>query len=81
MRIVAVVLGGLLVIGGATLVVVADQQREAAVVQARQGVSDLEQRLEQARADNLSLAEQLTTLRSSVAEQENLLDDTDGFIE
>jgi type II secretory pathway component PulJ len=81
MRIVALVLGGLLLIGGSALVVVADQQRQAAVEQARQAIADLEQRREQALDDNLALAGALTGLRSTIAEQEEQLGDRDGFLE
>jgi len=81
MRRVAFVLGGLLLIGGGALIVVADQERHAAVEQARQIAANTEQRLQDARAVNLRLAEQLTTLRSEVAELDELLSDEKGFLE
>lgn len=60
---------------------VADQERHAAVEQARQIAANTEQRLQDARAVNLRLAEQLTTLRSEVAELDELLSDEKGFLE
>lgn len=81
MRIFALGLGTLLLLGGGAIVVVADQERQAAVEQARQNTDDLEQVLDDARRVNLSLAEELTALRSVIAAQENLLADTEGFIE
>lgn len=61
--------------------VLADQEREASIEHARQNVADLEQSLDDARRLNLSLAEALTTLRSAIAAQEDLLADTEGFLE
>lgn len=61
--------------------VLADQEREASIENARQNVADLEESLDDARKTNLSLAEALTTLRSAIAAQEDLLADTEGFLE
>lgn len=81
MRWVAFVLGGLLVLGGGALIVIADQERTAAVVQARKAVESAEQRLESARSENLMLAERLTALRSAIADQDDRLAQTEGFLE
>ena len=81
MRILALGLGALLLLGGGTLVVLADLERHAAVQHARESVDELEQRLADARLDKHSLAESLTALRSAIAEQDALLADTDGFFE
>ncbi|KDA05017.1 hypothetical protein DC31_03075 [Microbacterium sp. CH12i] len=81
MRILAFGVGGLLLLGGGALVVLADQEQEAGVERARQNVAELEQDLEDARADNLALAETLTSLRAAIAAQENQVADTEGFLE
>lgn len=80
MRIFALGLGGLLLLSGAVVVVLADQEREAALAQAVQHVEVLEQRLERAREENLSRAEVLTALRSAIVEQERQLADIEGFL-
>ncbi|WP_394195236.1 hypothetical protein [Microbacterium foliorum] len=80
MRGVAVVAGGLLLLGGTVLIAVADQQRMDALAEARAAVVQAEERLELAREVNLRLAEQLTALRTTIAEQETLLTDTSGFL-
>lgn len=80
MRGLAVVVGSLLLVGGATLVVVADQERAAAVAEVRTQIEQLEQELDGTRGENLELAEQLTALRSQIAEQDAKLADTTGFI-
>ncbi|WP_295101756.1 hypothetical protein [uncultured Microbacterium sp.] len=80
MRGVAVVAGGLLLLGGTVLIAVADQQRVDALAEARAAVDQAEERLELAREVNLRLAEQLTALRTTIAEQETLLTDTSGFL-
>jgi len=80
MRIFALALGGLLLASGAVLVVLADQERVAAIEHARQNVVVAERALERAREENLSHAEVLTTLRSAIAEQEAQLADTEGFL-
>ncbi|MGL3151631.1 hypothetical protein ACSS7Z_14870 [Microbacterium sp. A82] len=81
MRILALALGALLLVGGGALVVLADQEREAALEQMHQNVAVLDANLERARNENLQRAEQLTALRSAIAEQRAQLADTDGFLE
>lgn len=80
MRGAAVVFGGLLVIGGAVLVAVADQQRVDALGDARAAVVEARERLDAAREANLMLAEELTGLRSRIAAQDELLTDDTGFL-
>lgn len=80
MRGLAVVTGGLLLIGGTVLVVVADQQRTAALAEAKAAVVQAEENLEATRDANYLLAERLTALRATIAEQETLLSDTTGFL-
>lgn len=80
MRGLAVVTGGLLLIGGTVLVVVADQQRVAALAEAKAAVVQAEENLEATRDANYLLAERLTALRATIAEQETLLSDTTGFL-
>lgn len=81
LRIFALGLGALLLLSGGVLVVLADQERQAAVAQAQQNVDDLERSLADSRRSNLLLAEALSTLRSAIADQEDLLADTAGFLE
>lgn len=80
MRGVAVVVGGLLVIGGATIVVLADQQRAAEVADLQQRVEQATDRLDDIADDNTDLAQRLTALRSQIARQDAELDDTTGFL-
>ncbi|WP_243232808.1 hypothetical protein [Microbacterium sp. CIAB417] len=80
MRTTAFVLGGLLLVAGASAVVLADQQRQQAVAQAREELEDAEARREAARAENLELAGTLTALRVTIAEQQDRLADTEGFL-
>lgn len=80
MRAVAVVTGGLLLLGGTVLIAVADQQRLEALAEARAAVVQAEDRLEMTREVNLRLAEKLTALRTTIAEQDVLLSDTSGFL-
>lgn len=80
MRGVAVIIGGLLVIGGAVLVVVADQQRVDALDEVRTAVDQAQGRLQSTRDANYDLAERLTALRSQVAAQDAQLADTTGFL-
>lgn len=80
MRGLAVITGGLLLIGGTVLVVVADQQRVAALAEVRVAVVQAEEELKATRAANYLLAERLTELRSTIAAQETLLSDTTGFL-
>ena len=81
MRILSFVLGGMLLLAGAGAVVLADQQRQDAVDQARTQLEDARARLDSARAANRELAEKLVPLRLEVAELEERLADTDGFLE
>ncbi|MGM7669172.1 hypothetical protein [Microbacterium sp. A93] len=81
MRIFTLGLGGLLLLSGVVLVVLADQEREVALEQATRNVVVLEQSLERARAMNLTHAETLTTLRSAIADEQAQLADTEGFLE
>ncbi|KRD54700.1 hypothetical protein ASE34_04385 [Microbacterium sp. Root280D1] len=69
-----------MLLGGTVLIAVADQQRVDALAEARAAVVQAEERLELAREVNLRLAEQLTALRTTIAEQETLLTDTSGFL-
>lgn len=80
MRGLAVITGGLLLIGGTVLVVVADQQRVAALAEVRVAVVQAEEDLQATRDANYLLAERLTELRSTIAAQETLLSDTTGFL-
>lgn len=80
MRAVAVVTGGLLLIGGTVLVVVADQQRVDSLDEARAAVTQAEENLDATRDANYLLAEKLTALRATIAEQETELSDTTGFL-
>ena len=81
MRGVAVFFGGLLVIGGAVLVAVADQQRVDALDDARAAVIEARDDLDAAREVNLVLAERLTDLRSRISEQDARLSDDTGFLQ
>lgn len=81
MRGLAVVAGSLLLVGGTVLVVVADQERQAALDAVRAQVTLTEQRLDQAREDNLELARALTELRSQIAEQDAGIADATGFLQ
>lgn len=81
MRGLAVAAGSLLLVGGTVLVVVADQERQAAVDAVRAQVTQTEQRLDEARAENLDLAGALTELRSRIAEQDAEIADATGFLQ
>jgi len=80
MRGVAVVVGGALLIGGAAMVVLADQQRVDALAEARAAVEQAEDSLQDVRDANYRLAEKLTSLRSRIADQESELADSTGFL-
>jgi septal ring factor EnvC (AmiA/AmiB activator) len=80
MRNLAVVVGGLLLVGGAVAVVVADQERASAVAEVKARIQQVEQELDASRGENLQLAEKLTALRSQIAEQDAKLADTTGFL-
>lgn len=81
MRVIAVIIGGLLLIGGGVLVAVADQQRVAALEDARTAVERLDQELETTKGENAELDEKLTALRAQIAEQEKQLADTTGLLQ
>ena len=80
MRNLAVVVGSLLLVGGAVVVMVADQERASAVAEVKAQIEQVEQELDASRGENLRLAEQLTALRSQIAEQDAKLADTTGFL-
>ncbi|MEN0022553.1 MAG: hypothetical protein AAGC61_04670 [Microbacterium sp.] len=80
MRRLAVVVGGLLLIGGAVIIVVADQQRVTALAEVKAAVVQAEEDRDAARSANYDLAEQLTSLRATIAEQDAQLADSTGFL-
>jgi hypothetical protein len=80
MRAAALVVGGLLLLGGVAMVTVADQERVRARDDARAAVATAQQLLDATHEANARLAETLTTLRSRVAEQETQLSDTTGLL-
>lgn len=80
MRGLAVAVGGLLLVGGAVLVVVADQERVAALDAVKAQIVTTEHLFDETRAQNLRLAEQLTALRTRIAEQDAELSDSTGFL-
>lgn len=81
MRIFALALGGLLLIGGGALVVLADQERQAAVAQTQDGIASLDEAIRQAKAVNVLLFDRLAEVRRALAAQEQELADDEGFIE
>lgn len=80
MRRLAVVVGGLLLIGGAVIIVVADQQRVTSLAEVKAAVVQAEEGRDAARSANYDLAEQLTSLRATIAEQDAQLADSTGFL-
>ncbi|WAA66804.1 hypothetical protein [Microbacterium oxydans] len=80
MRNLAVAVGCLLVLGGVALVVIADQERQAAVTAVKAEIVRVEHALAESRGDNRELAEKLTALRSEIAEQDAEIADTTGFL-
>ncbi|WEK62081.1 MAG: hypothetical protein P0Y60_04805 [Candidatus Microbacterium colombiense] len=80
MRGLAVVVGGLLLVGGAVLVAVADQERVAGVEAVKAQIEKTETLLRDTRAENLELAEKLTALRTAIAEQDAEITDSAGFL-
>ncbi|WP_045264214.1 hypothetical protein [Microbacterium oxydans] len=80
MRSLAVAIGCLLLVGGVTLVAIADQERLASIAAVKAEVVRIERALESTRGENLDLAEQLTALRSQLAEQDAQIADTTGFL-
>jgi hypothetical protein len=81
MRGLAVAVGGLLLVGGAVVVVVADQERVAALDAVKAQIVTTEHLFDEARAQNLRLAEQLTALRARIAEQDAQISDSTGFLQ
>lgn len=80
MRGVAVAVGGLLLVGGAAAAVLADQQRVAEIAHLHDQIDQVDARLDDAREQNLRLAERLTTLRTQIADDDAALGDTTGFL-
>lgn len=81
MRNLAVAVGCLLLLGGITLVAIADQERLTAVAAVKAEIVRVERALDESRGENLELAEKLTALRSQLAEQDTELTDTTGFLQ
>lgn len=80
MRGLAVAVGSLLLVGGAVLVVVADQERQASLDAVRLQLTQTEERLAETRERNLDLAGALTSLRTRIAEQDAAIADATGFL-
>ncbi|MGH3690072.1 MAG: hypothetical protein ACRDT7_07955 [Microbacterium sp.] len=81
MRNLAVAVGCLLLLGGITLVAIADQERLTAVAAVKAEIVRVERALDESRGENLELAEKLTALRSQLAEQDAEIADTTGFLQ
>lgn len=79
-KVVTFLAGALLLGGGALVIVAADQERVAALDAVKARVDQAEDHLDATKADNMRLAETLTTLRSQIAEQEKQLADKNGFL-
>ncbi len=80
MRGLAVAVGCLLLVGGITVVAIADQERLESIAAVKAEIVRIERALETTRGDNLELAAQLTALRSQLAEQDAQIADTTGFL-
>lgn len=80
MRNLAVAVGCLLLLGGVAVVVLADQERTAAVNAVKAEIVRVERALDESHGENLELAEKLTSLRSQIAEQDGEIADTTGFL-
>lgn len=80
MRVVAIVLGCLLLVGGGAVVAIADHERQTVLEQLDQRLEKAEQRLADAEQLNVGIAETLTGLRSTIADQDSQLSDATGFI-
>ena len=80
MRSLAVAVGCLLLVGGVTIVAIADQERLESIAAVKAEVVRIERALEATRGENLDLAEQLTALRSKLAKQDAQIADTTGFL-
>lgn len=81
MRNLAVAVGCLLLLGGITLVAIADQERLASIAAVKAEIVRVERALHESRGENLELAEKLTALRSQLAEQDQQIADTTGFLQ
>lgn len=80
MRNLAVAVGCLLLVGGISLVVIADQERLESIAAVKAEIVRIERALDESRGENLELAEKLTTLRSQLADQDADIADTTGFL-
>lgn len=80
MRGLAVAVGCLLLVGGITVVAIADQERLESIAAVKAEIVRIERALEATRSDNRELAAQLTALRSQLAEQDAQIADTTGFL-
>lgn len=81
MRNLAVAVGCLLLLGGVALVAIADQERAASIAAVKAEIVRVERALDESRGQNLELAEELTALRSKIAEQDAVIADTTGFLQ
>ena len=81
MRNLAVAVGCLLLLGGVALVAIADQERAASIAAVKAEIVRVERALDESRGQNLELAEELTALRSKIAEQDAEIADTTGFLQ
>lgn len=75
-----IAVGGVLLVGGGVLVVVADQQRAAEVAEIEHRVAVVSEQLDQIGDDNMDLARRLTRLRSQISVQDDRIADTTGFL-
>lgn len=80
MRNLAVTVGCLLLVGGISLVVIADQERLESIAAVKAEIVRIERALDESRGENLELAEKLTALRSQLADQDADIADTTGFL-
>lgn len=80
MRNLAVAVGCLLLVGGISLVVIADQERLESIAAVKAEIVRIERALDESRGENLELAEKLTALRSQLADQDADVADTTGFL-
>lgn len=80
MRNLAVAVGCLLLVGGISLVVIADQERLQSIAAVKAEIVRIERALDESRDENLDLAEKLTALRSQLADQDADIADTTGFL-
>lgn len=80
MRGLAVAVGCLLLVGGITVVAIADQERLESIAAVKAEIVRIERALETTRSDNRELAAELTALRSQLAEQDAQIADTTGFL-